>query len=263
MSFTRACSIGLLSAAWLVAGCGSPPAGDGGSPPPDQATAPDDLWMGDDAGDDAGDDGGFDGGDDGSASGDDFAVPSQDLLVSDLSIPDMQEAPVDMAVPMPDLYGVDIFAYPDGNLLPDGFPAEMLQTMPDIHIIPDGLTIPDGGVLDGPPPGPPDFSAGGPITYPVKVGFPMGNLHFIPPMFLIKPGDTVEFDFMTDGHSITGGVNGQANGQWCSPSNFDCQNGPASKAGDVYKHTFMAPGTYSYFCRFHNQGGNGQIIVKP
>jgi plastocyanin len=107
-------------------------------------------------------------------------------------------------------------------------------------------------------------SAGGTI-FDVAVG-PAGNkIRFVPDTLNITVGDTVRWTWESDDHSVTSGTScTQADGQFCSPDNMNCDAGILSNTGFVYEHTFAQAGTYSYFCFLHCFAGmTGVINVKP
>jgi plastocyanin len=87
---------------------------------------------------------------------------------------------------------------------------------------------------------------------------------FEPSMLTIKVGETVRWDFLSEGHSVVSGMNGMADGRFCAPNNQDCAKAPAQAAGAAYSFKFSQAGTYSYFCRAHlAEGMTGTITVTP
>jgi plastocyanin len=59
------------------------------------------------------------------------------------------------------------------------------------------------------------------------------------------------------------GTNGNADNQFCSPSNTGCDNPPLSSNGATYEHTFMHAGTFPYYCSVHfSLGMTGTITVQ-
>ena len=70
----------------------------------------------------------------------------------------------------------------------------------------------------------------------------------------VKVGDTVRWtNDDGDAHTVTGGANRVADGS------FDAGN---LDPGQVFSHTFTAPGTFPYFCGYH-VGMESAIEVKP
>jgi plastocyanin len=93
---------------------------------------------------------------------------------------------------------------------------------------------------------------------------PGGLLLFKPTWFSISVGDTVRWTWDDDGHSVTSGELGTADGQFCSPDDTNCDQGILSNTGTIYEHTFAQVGTYSYFCASHWAFGMvGMVNVLP
>jgi plastocyanin/cell division septation protein DedD len=93
---------------------------------------------------------------------------------------------------------------------------------------------------------------------------PGGMLQFKPTWFSISVGDTVRWTWDDDGHSVTSGELGTADGQFCSPDDMNCDQGILSDTGTIYEHTFAQVGTYSYFCASHWAFGMvGMVNVLP
>jgi len=86
---------------------------------------------------------------------------------------------------------------------------------------------------------------------------------FSPAVVSITAGDTVRWTWNGSLHSVTGGTCCEANGDFCSPSNFNCSTAAPSGVGDVYTHTFNTPNTYDYFCSVHLGAMTGRVIVNP
>src|SRR5688500_790158 len=62
----------------------------------------------------------------------------------------------------------------------------------------------------------------------------------------IEPGDTVRWNVVDTGHTIT-----SDDGAFEFPE--DAPTNGASEAGDTFEHTFVEKGVYFYRCRFHGQ----------
>jgi plastocyanin len=117
----------------------------------------------------------------------------------------------------------------------------------------DGDTILDAG----PDMGAPDLAM---LTvHAVHVG--QGGLSFAPSNLTISVGDTVRWIWDSSHHNVVSGTDGTADGLFCSPSDHDCANAPASAKGSSYDHTFSAAGTFPYFCSFHFDFGMTGIIT--
>ena len=58
----------------------------------------------------------------------------------------------------------------------------------------------------------------------------------------INVGDTVRWVWMSSGHSVVSGTDGNADNQFCSPSNTGCDNPPLSSKGFTFEHTFTQAG---------------------
>jgi len=101
-------------------------------------------------------------------------------------------------------------------------------------------------------------------TFDVAVG-PKGNkIRFVPDTLSIRVGDTVQWTWGSDDHSVTSGASCTADGQFCSPDNMNCDAGILSNTGAVYQFTFTQAGTYSYFCALHCFAGmTGVVNVLP
>ena len=101
-----------------------------------------------------------------------------------------------------------------------------------------------------------------PSTHTVMVG-DGGALVFTPADLTIQVGDTVRWVWGSSGHSVVSGTNGNANNQFCSPSNTGCDNPPLSSNGATYEHTFTQAGTFPYYCSVHfSLGMTGTITVQ-
>ena len=103
-------------------------------------------------------------------------------------------------------------------------------------------------------------------TFDVTVGPANNQFQFVPNTLNISVGDTVQWTWGSDEHSVTSGDSNSctADGQFCSPDNTNCDAGILSNTGFVYEHTFSQAGSYSYFCAFHcHIGMTGVINVAP
>jgi uncharacterized protein (TIGR03118 family) len=99
-------------------------------------------------------------------------------------------------------------------------------------------------------------------THTVMVG-DGGALVFTPANLTIQVGDTVRWVWGSSGHSVVSGTNGNADNQFCSPSNMGCDNPPLSSTGATYEHTFTQAGTIPYYCSVHfSLGMTGTITVQ-
>ena len=99
-------------------------------------------------------------------------------------------------------------------------------------------------------------------THTVMVG-DGGALVYTPADLTINVGDTVRWMWGSSGHSVVSGTNGNADNQFCSPSNTGCDNPPLSSRGTTYEHTFTQAGTFPYYCSVHfTLGMTGIITVQ-
>jgi plastocyanin len=102
-----------------------------------------------------------------------------------------------------------------------------------------------------------------PSVYPTVLVGPSGDHRFLPPALTVPTGTTVRWFWDSDGHTVTSGAGGMADGQFCSPSDTNCAAALTSNAGTVYLHTFTKPGTYPYSCIPHYAVGmKGTIVVQ-
>jgi plastocyanin len=79
-------------------------------------------------------------------------------------------------------------------------------------------------------------------TVTVLVG--NGGFNFSPSSVTIHPGDTVQWNFVSSGHSTTSGNPGVPNGLWDSGIRGQ---------GATFSRTFNTVGTFPYFCTPHGQ----------
>jgi len=99
-------------------------------------------------------------------------------------------------------------------------------------------------------------------THTVMVG-EGGSLVFTPADLTINVGDTVRWVWRSSGHSVVSGTDGNADNQFCSPSNTGCDNPALSSNGFTFEHTFTQPGTFPYYCSVHfSLGMTGTITVQ-
>jgi plastocyanin len=114
----------------------------------------------------------------------------------------------------------------------------------------DGSSLADAGRDDA-----------GPVST-VLVG-PSGDHAFLPASLTVPLGTTVEWFWESDGHTVTSGPGGVADGEFCSPDDTGCTSAPTSLAGTTYRHTFTKRGTFPYFCVPHySVGMKGTITVN-
>jgi plastocyanin len=87
---------------------------------------------------------------------------------------------------------------------------------------------------------------------------------FVPKTLTIKVGDTVVWENDSPGvHTVTdNSALASAKQDASMPAGTEPFNSGPIEAGQQYSHTFMAPGTYKYFCVPHEADGMvGTIIV--
>ena len=90
-----------------------------------------------------------------------------------------------------------------------------------------------------------------------------GALVYSPADLTIQVGDTVRWVWGSPGHSVVSGTNGNADNQFCSPSNTGCDKPPLSSNGATYERTFTQAGTFPYYCSVHfSLGMTGTITVQ-
>jgi len=100
------------------------------------------------------------------------------------------------------------------------------------------------------------------VSVPVTVGGGNG-FQFVPDTVNISVGDTVEWTWVNNGHSVTSGTCDAADSQFCSPDDMNCAAGILSNQGTIYTHTFAQAGIYHYFCDAHcTIGMNGVVNVS-
>jgi plastocyanin len=92
-------------------------------------------------------------------------------------------------------------------------------------------------------------------TVTVQVGAG-GLLKFTPQNVTIQAGDTIQWTWASSGHSSTSGTPGHPDGMWDS----GVQN-----SGFVFSRTFVAAGTFNYYCSVHGVccGMIGSVTVTP
>ena len=101
----------------------------------------------------------------------------------------------------------------------------------------------------------------GGTTHTVMVG--NGGLVYTPANLTIHVGDTVRWVWASSGHSVVSGTDGNADNQFCSPSNTGCDNPPLSRSGFTFEHTFTQAGTVPYYCSVHfDLGMTGTVTVQ-
>jgi plastocyanin len=90
------------------------------------------------------------------------------------------------------------------------------------------------------------------------------GLAFVPSTVYATEGQTVCWNWVSNGHSVTSGINCMANGWFCSPDNMNCSQGILSNSGTQYCVTFVGAGFYYYFCAAHcTMGMTGVVYVAP
>ena len=103
---------------------------------------------------------------------------------------------------------------------------------------------------------------GTPAAHTVMVG-QGGALTYTPAHLTINVGDTVRWVWASSGHSVVSGTDGNADNQFCSPSNTGCDNPPLSSKGTTFEHTFTQAGTFPYYCSVHfSLGMTGTITAQ-
>jgi len=83
---------------------------------------------------------------------------------------------------------------------------------------------------------------------------------FHPDTVNISVGDTVQWTWAGNGHSVTSGPPCVADSQYCSPNDMSCFPGTLNNTGFVYTHTFAEPGTYLYHCLAHCSFGMTGVV---
>ena len=72
--------------------------------------------------------------------------------------------------------------------------------------------------------------------------------HFVDPQtVVVRVGTTVTWRNSSGQHDVVA-----RDGSFRSPS-----------LGDSYSHTFMQPGSFKYWCSFHQAEMRGEVIVEP
>ena len=90
------------------------------------------------------------------------------------------------------------------------------------------------------------------------------GLAFVPNTLNITEGDTVCWNWASNGHSVTSGINCMASGWFCSPDNINCSQGSLSNTGTQYCVTFNGGWVYYHFFAAHcTMGMTGVITVSP
>jgi plastocyanin len=90
------------------------------------------------------------------------------------------------------------------------------------------------------------------------------GLAFVPNILYATEGQTVCWNWVSDGHSVTSGINCMANGWFCSPDNTNCSQPILSNSGTQYCVIFNSAGFYYYFCAAHcAMGMTGMVYVSP
>jgi plastocyanin len=104
-------------------------------------------------------------------------------------------------------------------------------------------------------------------TATVHIGTDGANA-FTPFMVTINPGDSVLWVWDYGLHTVTSGAPGAVDGRFCSlppgstPSPSACDTiDYAASTGAAYEHTFLAVGTFPYFCEVHGAMMSGVVVV--
>ena len=93
--------------------------------------------------------------------------------------------------------------------------------------------------------------------FDVTVG-PAGQRIFSPAGVNIAVGDTVRWTWASNNHSVRSGISCIGNGDFCSPSDTNCNI--LSNTNTVYQHTFTQAGSFSYHCAAHCGSGMVGIV---
>jgi len=106
--------------------------------------------------------------------------------------------------------------------------------------------------------------SGVPSATSTIVGVTVGpDFAFHPDPVNISVGDTVQWTWAGNGHSVTSGAPCTPDGQFCSPNNMNCNAGTLNNTGFMYGFTFTQAGSFSYFCFAHCAAGmTGMVNVS-
>lgn len=109
---------------------------------------------------------------------------------------------------------------------------------------------------------PPAADPGG-AQYTVLVG-PHEAPLFEPSALSIEVGETVRWDFASEGHGVISGASGTADGKFCAPKNQGCAQAPVQEAGVAYARKFTRTVGYPSFCSTNfTDGTTGTVTVAP
>jgi plastocyanin len=79
----------------------------------------------------------------------------------------------------------------------------------------------------------------------------MAKTRFDPPRLQVQAGDTVIWEAVDDGHTVS-----------ARDGSFDSSSRGLMSEGDQFRWRFRAAGRYAYYCRVHqNRGMQGEILV--
>jgi len=111
---------------------------------------------------------------------------------------------------------------------------------------------------------------GGPAHTPppsnVTAVIDLGFMSYSPASVTIHPGDTVEWrNTSVIPHTVTDDPRRAKKQEDAGlPTGVQIFDSGEIAAGQVYMHTFTIPGTYHYFCAYHeNHGMLGIVVVSP
>jgi plastocyanin len=105
-----------------------------------------------------------------------------------------------------------------------------------------------------------------PATSNVAAVIDLGFMSFTPALVTIHPGDAVEWRNMSViPHTVTDDPSRAKKQEDAGlPAGAQIFDSGEIAAGQTYMQTFTAPGTYRYFCTYHESHGMvGTVIVAP
>lgn len=132
----------------------------------------------------------------------------------------------------------------------------------DASIVTDAAPIDDGDAASANDASATDAAVYDPSLPTVLVG-PNGDHAFLPENLTVDAGTTVQWLWTSAGHSVVSGASATPDGLFCSPNDVSCDTAKVYGAGTIYRHTFVTPGTYPYFCPPHVAVGMfGSVVVQ-